>query len=217
MNFRCEPTRQSAQRRTALQKSYLGDALDLAKGAVLSALPNTCLNSLTVAAMCTDAMSWSAEDRETYRLMLRLTTGVPILWTPDAYANDRFKGLPTDARAVFLDPNTGIAPRRSPTHVGVAEVDGLLTAVQPRVVIAYQHSWRARGYLPPILAALTRPSFAYDAGAVAFVYVSNSHELLVHCRSALIASLGTAANRVGSVMEPSSPSDQVTLARSGRR
>lgn len=185
-----------------MKKAYLGDALDLAKGAVLSALPATCRDGLAVAPMCTDTATWQAEDRETYRLLLRLTTGIPIQWTPDAYARNRFEGISTDARALFLDPNTGVAARRGPDHVSSAEIDDLLTAVRPRVIVAYQHSWRSSGYLPAILASLNRPAFAYDASGVAFVYVSNSAELLATCRSVLAESLGTASSRLSSAGAP---------------
>jgi len=180
-----------------MNRAHLGDALDHWKGSVIE------LNGgkdVRVVPMFTDNNPWSEEQIEAYARLLRLNRGhVLNKATPFTVKtrHDYFSDLGEDD--LFLDPDTGIARKPGPRHIGCREISDLLPVTSSRMILIYQHASRSKKGLTDKLDLLSHclkgcEMFAYNSGSVAMVVISRDSTRLQQALARLKCWLGPTAS-----------------------
>jgi hypothetical protein len=176
---------------------YLGDALDHWKGSLLEYLQEEgVLRELAIDPMITDLARWGDADFDLYARLLRIDRNRILQHTSagSAVCPD------TD---LFLDPDTGIATGlvRSPQHISVSEIVGLLDRHPARVLAVYQHvsrqvtSERVHACITAVAKQAKNLTWcSYESATVAMIFFSRDGERIRRISDVLGAMLGRHAN-----------------------
>jgi len=161
---------------------HLGDVLDHWKGSVLTQIRDK-LMGLHVIPMFTDKDRWPADCLGAYAKLLRVELPQVLNELVPSGKDDRmgyFKEITQGNCDLFLDPDTGISPESKCTkkHIEPEEIRDLLRKSPQRILLIYQHRFRSKDPFREKLKQLRRYlptcySFAYSAGPVAMVFISN--------------------------------------------
>lgn len=195
--------------------TFLGDALDHWKGAVLDVVNKGGVwAQLRVEPMLSDQENWTKADVEVYARLLHVFDD-QVLAHKASLANDRkryFSEVPTGCD-LFLDPDTGIATTYKrpnervrylllPELVALLDSSGHLRAHAERLVAVYQHrptggsmSKRAESIINAVLHALPNiTSLSYECSQVAMLFFSGASSRLEEAKGIFDLVLGRHAS-----------------------
>ncbi len=178
---------------------HLGDALDHWKGCIIR-LVEAHLHDLQVVPMFTDpdvVKTWSPKRLLLYAELLHVNASDILHRRRRFVSADResyFAELGGDKCDLFLDPDTGIAPRSGfdEQHIRPGDIAALLPDHATRVLLIYQHSSRETNWVDACLRRVVRHepkrtcwAFAYGAGDASMVFVARTPGRLKSMRRVL--------------------------------
>ena len=134
-----------------MKLEFLGDAFDCWKGFLFLHLQNEgILKDFSVDPMITDISNWHGSGWKLYANLLQIRRNQIIKHKTKLEENrEKYFSEITHEGDLFLDPNTGIAPKNySPikNYIKVEEVHRLLDNKSLRLLCIYQHAPRAQQF-----------------------------------------------------------------------
>ena len=175
--------------------------MDHWKGAVIGIIRD---EKLQVVPMLTDPARWTEEHIITYARLLHVRTDDILKKGKDDLFSNETRGsyfCDEGEQDLFLDPDTGIAPKKArKEHVSFSEIAALLSK-SSRMLLIYQHGSRNKDGFRKKLEQLREADglrgchmFAYDSGAVSIVVISRNRERTDEARNRLNSWLGPVAS-----------------------
>ena len=187
---------------------HLGDSLDHWKGSVLQRTECVC-RDLRVVPMFTDfkrqGEPWTEQHLRVYAELLRLPIDRLVL-TDRCFTHDTrqtYFSLPCLGGGfdLFLDPDTGLEPRRGcdECHVTLDDLCTLMHDSTDRMLIVYQHSqpYNMRKSVEEKISLVGQkwPACGYWAGAASMIFASRDKNRIEALWSNLCQWLGPCADR----------------------